>query len=239
MSQDKPETVVAVIQLMPSGDGFPSLVETDSSKRYVMKLAGVGQGPRGLVLEFIAARLALALGLAVPQVAPIVLPKSLPWQTGTDEFYEALQRSAGWNLGVAYIEGASDIAPDALATLPPAFLDRLAAVDALLQNVDRTLKNPNLLRQPDATLWAIDFGSCLFLDRARSGRLSFALPPNHFLAGRLPALLSVVETREQLAAILADMPETWIDAMGGDRAALTAELAAILRCYAGWSAVCR
>jgi len=36
------------------GDGFPSLVETQSGRHLIMKLSGVGQGPAGLATEFIA-----------------------------------------------------------------------------------------------------------------------------------------------------------------------------------------
>src|SRR5215813_3058215 len=127
------DTVTAVIKVLPGGGGFPSLVETQSGRRLVMKLSGVGQGPAGLATEFIATRLASLFGLNVPQVEAIMLPADLPWQTGTDEFFDALRRSAGPNLGLHFIDGA-DLAAKELPTLPETFADRLAAVDALLQN---------------------------------------------------------------------------------------------------------
>ena len=65
-----------------------------------MKLNGVGQGTSGLLTEFIAMRLAGALGLNVPHVRAITLSSALPWQVGTDEFYEALQRSSGFEISV-------------------------------------------------------------------------------------------------------------------------------------------
>ena len=159
------ESVSTVVRVMSRGGSFPSLVQTSSGRQFVMKLSGVGQGTSGLLTEFIAMRLAGALGLNVPDVRAITLSSALPWQVGTDEFYEALQRSSGWNLGVGFIDSARDLGADDLGKIPGAFLDQLAAVDALLQNVDRTAQNPNLLQDDTGRYWAIDFGACLFLER--------------------------------------------------------------------------
>src|ERR1700754_4095160 len=104
------DTVIAVIKVLPGGGGFPSLIETQSGRRLLMKISGVGQGPAGLATEFIATRLASLFGLHVPRGEPIMLPADLPWQTGTDEFFDALRRSAGHNLGLQFIDGGSDLA---------------------------------------------------------------------------------------------------------------------------------
>jgi len=210
------ETVSTVVRVMPRGGGFPSLVETISGQRYIMKLAGVGQGASGLLTEFVAMRLASALGLRVPRVVPIMLSSALPWQVGTDEFYDALQRSAGWNLGVQFIDAARDLTANDLADLPAAFLDRLAAVDALLQNMDRTKENPNLLQDRALNYWAIDFGACQFLNRfvRYRQRMTFELPTNHFLAGRSLQSLRLDKAYEILREIVVDVPNSWLGASG-------------------------
>jgi len=74
-----------------------------------MKLSGAGPGRRALATEYIALRIARRLGLNVPDALLLQLPHELPWQTGTDEFYEAVQRSAGANLGIALIADATDL----------------------------------------------------------------------------------------------------------------------------------
>ena len=225
------ESVNTVVRVMSLGGGFPSLVKTTVGRHLIMKLRGVGQGTPGLLTEFIALRLASALGLKVPYVVPIMLSNTLPWQVGTDEFYEALQRSSGWNLGVEFIENTRDLMADDLEDIPGAFLDRLAAVDALLQNVDRTAQNPNLLRDATGDYWAIDFGACLFLDRFARYRqlITFQLPSNHFLAGRRLQLLQIEDANVPLQAIVSDMPDAWLGA--GGRKALLDALSNILELY--------
>ena len=89
---------------MSRGGSFPSLVQTSSGRQFVMKLSGVGQGTSGLFTEFIAMRLAAVLEPQSATRSSDHAEHALPWQVGTDEFYEALQRSAGWNLGVEFID---------------------------------------------------------------------------------------------------------------------------------------
>ena len=50
------------------GSTSPALVETGDGERFVLKFAGAGPGPRALVIEFLATKLAGALGLRVPLV---------------------------------------------------------------------------------------------------------------------------------------------------------------------------
>src|SRR5258705_1014801 len=107
------ETVAAIRRVLARGSSFPSLVETSSGRLLAMKLAGAGQGARGLAAELIAGRLAGLAGLNVPRAEPLLLPDGLPWEVGTDEFYEAVQRSVGWNLGVEFIPDAADLDPAA------------------------------------------------------------------------------------------------------------------------------
>ena len=227
------ETISAVLRVMPRGGGFPSLVETISGRRFLMKLSGVGQGLSGLLTEFIATRLAAACGLKVPRVQPLMLSKALPWQTGTDEFYEALQRSAGWNLGVEFVDDAQDVAAHGLGDLPADFLDRLSSVDSLLQNVDRTLQNPNLLRDREGDYWAIDFGACLFLDRfARFGpRMKFDLPTNHFAAGHRMTPPILEKAYVPLREVVSDIPDSWTDTVPGGRPVLLETLSKLIDVY--------
>jgi hypothetical protein len=226
-----PETVAAFRRVLARGSSFPSLVETSSGRLMVLKLSGAGQGSRGLAAELIAGNLAALAGLNVPRAQPLLLPEGLPWQVGTDEFYEAVQRSVGWNLGVQFIPDAVDLEAADLPSLPAEFLSRLAAVDALLQNVDRTTANPNVLRDRSGMPQAIDFGACLLIDRLVRGVVTprLDLPANHILAkyplnGVSPQEVAVGFGEEQLDDALAELPEPWCTDLGMPPHALAARL---------------
>ena len=131
----------------------------------------------------------------MPAARPLFLPEGFPWMAGTDEFDAMLQRSAGWNLGIAYIEGARPAVPEDL--VPGPALAAIAASDCFLHNVDRTARNPNLL-VASGTLRAIDYDACLYLSRALGPERppSTALPSGHLLADR--ALPAVAPPRHRL-----------------------------------------
>lgn len=229
------ETVAAIHRVLSGGSSFPSVVETTAGRSYVMKLAGAGPGKRAIATEFVALRLARHLGLNVPDAEVLDLPRDLPWQAGTDEFYEAVQRSAGANLGVDFIPDAHDLKAADLAGLSEAFVVRLAAVDALLQNVDRTSANPNIMRDAAGVHWAIDFGACLLIDRLVRGAMQprLDLPPNHFLAGATGLACSVREAAaaiavQHLGKIIGALPEPWLAELGLSRQSLLQRLTTYL-----------
>ena len=229
------ETVAAIDRVLPHGSSFPSVVETTSGRLRVMKLAGAGPGRRALATEYVALELACRLGLNVPDVVVLRLPPALPWQVGTDEFYEAVQRSAGLNLGVALIPDATDLKAADLASLPEDFLGRLGAIDALLHNVDRTEANPNVIRDTAGAHWAIDFGACLLIDRLARGALEprLELPPNHFLARRTSLATGLAKSVRTFAAevdgaylghLVAGLPKPWLEELGLSHALLAHRL---------------
>ena len=213
-----PDTTVArMVSVFRHGSTQPALVETETGARWVLKFSGAGPGPRGLLIEFLAGRLAVLLGLAVPEARPLYLPPGFPWQVGADDYDEMVQRSFGWNLGLAYLDGARDVTLGELRSLAVGFVTRLAAVDRLLQNVDRTPRNANLMRDSAGTVWAIDHDACLFLDRVIGNRLdpSPRLPPGHFLAATTAAaagrqaLLEVPAAA--ITALATGIPGSWLE----------------------------
>jgi hypothetical protein len=207
----------------------PAQITTADGTAWVLKFSGAGSGPFGLLTEFLALGIARALGAPVPDARPLWLPPGFPWMAGTDEFDAMLQRSYGWNLGIALIPGARPLPATKLATCDPAALDAIALADAVLQNVDRTAANPNLL-VADGRLWAIDYDACLYLSRALGPPRPpvRTLPANHLLTGRTPAgPLPAID----LAALAAAAPADWIAAAGTDAAGLIAALTSYLAAW--------
>lgn len=243
------DRIERLLQVFGEGSTSPALAQTAEGERYVVKFSGAGPGPRALLTEFLAMRLAERLGVRVPPVRKLFVPRSFPWQIGTDEFDSLVQRSAGWNLGVRFIPDARDIRAGELGALPDAFLAPLALADRLLQNVDRTRENPNLLRDGLGGLWAIDYGACLFVERIILGsrRFPFAMPANHFLAGTRFAgdtaaleaasrdsavLIGAGLSRASIDACIAELPGSWLAALPIPPAVLAERLAAYADAFA-------
>ena len=212
-------TVTATRYVTPlrEGGSLPAIVEADDDGLYVCKFRGAGQGPKALAAEIVAGELARALGLPVPELVLVELDPALAAAEPDPEIQDLIVASAGLNLGVDFLPGALPYAP----TDPPES-DLAADVvwfDALVTNVDRTPRNPNLLRW-HKNLWLIDHGAALYafhgadpLARARGG-----FPPirDHVL---LPAAGSIADADARLAAradprtAAALVPEAWADGL--------------------------
>ncbi len=232
---DSASPVVArVLAVLTAASTTPALVETADGSRWVMKFSGAGPGPFGLLVELLALGIAAAMGAPVPAARPLLLPEGFPWQAGTDEFDAMLQRSWGWNLGVAFVPDARPVPAAAALAFEPAALDALARSDALLQNMDRTARNPNLIAA-DGRLWAIDYNACLYLSRALAATRPPArdLPAGHLLAGRLAVPAPMPDLG--LAALVAAAPDAWIEAAGCERGTLAAALGRYVAAWEGWA----
>lgn len=220
-------TISTLTHVYTKASTSPAKGLTQDGSECVVKFYGAGPGPVGLLTEFVALRAACAMSLRVPETWPVYLPENFPWMLGTDEFDGIVQRSSGWNLGVAFIPNAEPASPQAvLEGHDYVFLERLAQVDRVLANTDRSFNNTNILRSADGLI-AIDFDACLFLRRVARGLVpdTFSLWDDHLLLSRnlmLPALTLPVET---LTHALEEAPCEWIEATGLNRQALIAGLA--------------
>src|ERR671917_1912658 len=145
------------------GGSLPGLVEGDDDGLYVLKFRGAGQGPRALVAEVVCGELARALGLPVPEQVLMELDPALGHAEPDPEIQDLIAASGGTNLGMDFLPGALPFTPK----LPPE--PELAAdvvwFDAFVLNVDRTPRNPNLLRWHHR-LWLIDHGAALYVHHA-------------------------------------------------------------------------
>jgi hypothetical protein len=217
-------TVRAIRYVTPlrEGGSVPAIVEADDDGTYVAKFRGAAQGPRALVAELIAGELGRLLGLPIPQLVLIELDAVLARSEPDEEIQQLLRASAGLNFALDYLPGALNWEP-ALAPPPdPALAARIVWFDAFITNVDRTPKNPNMLRWHRA-LYLIDHGAALYFHHdwaqhlARS-RSPFAMIRNHALlpiAGDLraaDAALAPRITEAALHAIVAQVPDAWLTA---------------------------
>src|SRR6202011_4262825 len=127
------------------GGSLPALVEASDDGLYVLKFRGAGQGRKALIAEVVAGQLARALGFAVPELTLVQLDPALAVAEPDREIQDLLAASAGLNLGVDFLPGALPFNPAVGPPPDPELAAGIVWLDALLTNVDRTAKNPNLL----------------------------------------------------------------------------------------------
>src|SRR5205823_4695727 len=134
-------------------------MEADDLGTYVVKFRGAGQGRKALIAEVICGALARTLQLPVPDLVGVELDTALAAGEPDEEVQALLRASGGLNLGVDFLPGALDF--DATAfTVDAAFAGQLLWFDALINNVDRSWRNPNLLFWHGRP-YLIDHGSAL------------------------------------------------------------------------------
>jgi hypothetical protein len=212
-------TVTATRYVTPlrEGGSLPALVEADDDGLYVVKFRGAGQGPKALAAEIVGGEVARALGLPVPELVFVEVDPQLAGAEPDPEIQDLLDASAGINLGLDFLPGALPFSP----ALPPAPEQAADVVwlDSLVLNVDRTPRNPNLLRWHRRT-WLIDHGAALYVHHGGGDVLAnagsrFPAIRDHVL---LPYAGSIAEADARLAprldravleAIEALVPPDW------------------------------
>jgi hypothetical protein len=126
------------------GSSWPVVVDTADGLRFA-KLRGAAQGTPALVAEIIVAEIARAIGLHVPAWCVVALPHGIESDDPNDELRDLLDRSAGDNVGFEFLEAARDLQASEAPSLNADFAARVLWLDAFVQNVDRTTRNPNIM----------------------------------------------------------------------------------------------
>jgi hypothetical protein len=207
--------VIRYVTPLREGGSLPALVEADNLGTYVLKFRGAGQGPKALVAEIIGGELARRLGLRTPDLVLGYLDPRIASTEPDPEIQDLLRASSGLNVGVDFLPGAAGFDPAGWA-MTPDFASQVLWFDALIQNVDRTWRNPNLLVWHGDT-WLIDHGAALYFHH-NWGTARASAPfdaKDHVLrdaATEVAAAHSTLAgqvTRELLDEILALVPGEW------------------------------
>jgi len=211
---------VRFIAPLREGGSLPALVEASDSGMYVLKLRGAAQGLKSLVAEIIAGELARAVGLTVPDLKLVELDPDIGKNEPDEELRELLVRSAGTNVGVDFLPSALPFNPAVGAATEASLAASIVWFDALVMNVDRTARNPNMLMW-HKRLWLIDHGASLYLHHrprvTKQDRDPFPQSRDHVM---LPYAGSIRDTDARLApritaALITDIvsavPHEWLD----------------------------
>jgi hypothetical protein len=219
-------TVKATRYVAPlrEGGSLPAVVEADDLGTYVLKFRGAGQGRKALVAELVAGELARVLGLRVPEIVLVKLDPRLARTEPDPEIQDLIRASGGLNLALDYLPGSLGFDP--IVDAPdPALAARILWFDALVQNVDRSPRNTNLLVWHEK-LWLIDHGAALYFHhdwprhsgpalRATAQR-SYPASHDHVLlplSGPVPqadVALPPLLTRETLRGVVGFVPDEWL-----------------------------
>ncbi|MCX4879329.1 HipA family kinase [Streptomyces sp. NBC_00847] len=212
--------VIATRYITPlrEGGSLPGLVEADDFGTYVMKFTGAGQGRKTLVAEAVCGELARRLGLRVPRLVTIGLDAVLGLGEPDQQVQELLRSSGGTNLGMDFLSGALGFDPLAFRVSPEE-AGRIVWFDALVNNVDRSWRNPNLLMHR-GEVWLIDHGATMIWHHNWPGAEASALRPydasDHTLARFAPDLAGAAAdlaprvTEDLLAEVTAEIPDVWL-----------------------------
>ncbi len=220
-------TVIATRYVTPlrEGGSVPALVEADDDGLYVVKLLGAGHGRKALTAELLAGEIGRRLRLPVPDAVLVDLDGVLANAEPDQEIQELLARSSGINYGLDFLPGSLSFAP-AVGPRPDADLAAdIVWLDAFTTNVDRTVRNPNLLVW-HRRLQLIDHGSAFYIHHSWTepdahARRPFTQIRDHVL---MPFAGSIANADSRLAAKLDDaflaslvaaIPDDWLQPEDG------------------------
>ena len=212
-------TATRYVTPLREGGSLPGLMEADDLGTYVVKFTGAGQGRKVLVAEVACGELARRIGLPVPELVLVEVDPVLGRSEPDEEVQDLLRASPGLNLGVDFLPGSLGFDPVA-HQVDPDLASRVLWFDALISNVDRSWRNPNMLMW-HRLLQLIDHGAALLFHHSWARADSMVERPydvsDHVLAERASfrddadRLLSKAVTREVLTEVLALVPDAWLD----------------------------
>lgn len=221
MNEQELRTVNIIRYVTPlrEGGSLPAIVEADDGFLYVLKFRGAGQGVKALIAELIGGEIARALGLRVPEIVFANVDPAFGRTEPDEEIQDLLKFSAGLNLALHYLSGAINFDP-VVNKIDPLTASQIVWLDALLMNVDRTVRNTNLLMWRKE-LWIIDHGASLYFHHTWSNWEEQSLKPfvqikDHVLLQWASELDKVDEsfrsvlTQEKVTSIVSLTPREWL-----------------------------
>ena len=211
-------TALRYVMPLREGGSLPGIMEADDLGTWVVKFVGAGQGRKVLVAEVVVGELGRRLGLPVPELVLVDVDPVLGRAEPDEEVQDLLRASPGLNLGTDFLPGALGFDPNA-HTVAPELASRVLWFDALVGNVDRSWRNPNLLLW-HRRLHLIDHGACLVFahDWARAARAAERpyAAGDHVLAGQATQRAQAAEdlapliTPELVRQAVALVPDVWL-----------------------------
>jgi hypothetical protein len=211
--------VTRYITPLREGGSLPAIVEADDGFMYVLKFRGAGQGVKALIAELLGGEIARAVGLRVPEIVFANIDEAFGRTEPDEEIQDLLKASTGLNLALHYLSGSISFDP-AVTTVDATLASQIVWLDCLLTNMDRTVRNTNMLWW-HKELWLIDHGACLYFHHnpqywQEQALRPFTLIKDHVLLQQATQLEAVdkvfhsILTNEKIQAIVHLIPDDWL-----------------------------
>lgn len=211
--------VTRYITPLREGGSMPAIAEADDTFMYVIKFRGAGQGPKALIAELIGGEIARALHLRIPEIVFANLDEAFGRTEPDEEIQDLLKASEGLNLALHYLSGSITFDPT-VTTVDAKTASEIVWLDCLLLNVDRTVRNTNMLLW-HKELWLIDHGAALFFHHSwqnweEKAKLPFTYVKDHVLLPQATELAAIdntlknILTPQRINAIVASVPDEWL-----------------------------
>ena len=170
-------TVDVTRYIMPlrEGGSLPALAEADDGFKYFVKFRGAGHGTKALIAALIGGEIARMLGFRLPELVFLNLDEAFGRTEADEEIQDLLQWSRGLNIGLHFLSGALTFDP-VVHQVDGKTASQIVWMDAFLTNVDRTIKNTNMLMW-HKELWLIDHGASLYFQHSWTNWQQQALTP--------------------------------------------------------------
>lgn len=215
------EKLTRYVTPLREGGSLPALAEAADGFRYVVKFRGSGHGEKSVIAELIGGEVMRSAGMKVPELVFLDIDEDFGRTEGDEEIQDLLKASQGLNIGLHFLSGALTFDPLA-NRVDEKTASKIVWLDAFLTNVDRTVRNTNMLIW-NRELWLIDHGSTLYFHHGWSDPAKAALSPFPFIKDhvllRHASMLAETEremkellTPEKLREIVALIPDEWLPA---------------------------
>lgn len=212
--------VMRYITPLREGGSLPAIADADDGFMYVIKFRGAGQGVKTLIAELIAGEIARILALKIPEIVFANLDEAFGRTEPDEEIQDLLKASTGLNLGLHYLSGAITFDP-VTTNVNEELASKIVWFDSFLLNVDRTVRNTNMLLW-HKELWLIDNGASLYVHHSWDDFLQQANRPfqqikDHVLLKQATELFNVnrlfkqVLTAEKIKSIISLIPGEWLN----------------------------
>ncbi len=213
------QNLTRYITPLREGGSLPALAEADDGFKYVVKFRGSGHREKALIADFLGSEIARAAGFLVPEQVFLNLDEYFGQAEGDEEIQDLLKWSQGLNLGVHYLQGAMTLDPY-VNPVDESLASKIVWLDTFITNVDRTVKNTNMLVWHSET-WLIDHGASFYFhhswsDWEKSALTNFPYIKDHALlhkAAKMKEADAEIRqklTSEKLSEIVDAIPADWL-----------------------------